>query len=266
MRWVLVFLLLLVGSSAMAREGRVVRVRHEPATLSWGEFSLRTQNRLRLAAEGTAVETLPVMGSAGRILNCGNAGTIDPAGTLLLQAGDAAGTIYSPVAGVDSLDLSRVSFGVFDFGATYPGTMAVDFWSENAFESFVFVVGVDVAIETDPGPGGELYTVDLTPFAIRTSNKVMVLISDASPATDHLILPAGDSSQHCYDGQSFCSVLLDNSTGKLWLYGIFDDQACPDSANGNSLLYDIVVELEVQDVEVTTDETSFGAFRARFRP
>lgn len=255
-------LLLILCTPAFAREGQVAGVRTTPATQAPQAQRLATIEDGRSVAE----QTLPPSGGQslllGPVLNCGNDGTIDAAGTLVLEAGDAAGTAYPPVADVDSLDMAGISFGVIDFGATYPATMAVDFWNRTDGSNWDFVVGVDVIIDTNPGIDGDFYDVDLSSLGLRTNNEVMVLLSDKNPGRDGLVLPAGDSSQSCFDGTDFCSVVLPNASTELFLYGIVDAGACPGAVN-NIQLFDIVVTLEVETI-VENQLDSFGAVKARY--
>ena len=216
---------------AYAREGRIVQLRSTPATQA------PTGQRMDVMAETHAVmdQTLPSLGAQtkllGPVLNCGNDGTIDAAGTLVMDAGDAAGTIFSPVDLADSLDITRVVFGVIDFGAVYPATMAIDFWHRTGDSNWDFVVGIDVAVDTNPGIVGETYDVDVSSLGLRTNNELMVLLSDLNPGRDGLMLPAGDSSQSCFNGTDFCSVILPIASSDLFLYGIVDAEACPGAVN-----------------------------------
>lgn len=261
-------LFLLLTTPVLAREGRITGVRSQAVT------RVPSGQRLETAREGRSVEeqTLPPIGSTmqllGPVLSCGNDGVVDPSGTLVLEAGDAAGTIYAPVAEADSLDILRVLFGAIDFGATYPATMAVDFWHRSGADSWDFVVGIDVAVDTNPGIEGDTYDVDVSALGLRTNNEMMVLLADLNPTRDGLLLPAGDSSQTCFDGSSFCSVVLPNAASELFLYGIVSDQPAPDGCQGVGVndiqLFDIVVEVEVMPVVVPTEEFSFGAIKARF--
>jgi hypothetical protein len=255
-------LILILATPAFAREAKVAQLRSQPATqIPFGQQMTTARDGRAVADQSTGSGVFQTK-LLGPVLNCGNDGVIDAAGTLVLEAGDAAGTVYAPVAGADSLDLATISFGVIDFGATYPATMAVDFWQAVSETDWDFVVGVDVVIDTNPGIDGEIYDVDLSGLGLRTNNQVMVLLSDLNPTRDGLVLPAGDSSQSCFNGTDYCSVVLPNTATSLFLYGITDANTCPSAVN-NILLFDIVVELEV-NVVVENQLDSFGAVKARY--
>jgi len=269
-----VFVLLFLGvfgggflspAPARAREGRVAILRHVPRTAPPSVLVARTLPRARRAAATQTTGASSLLPAVGQILNCGNDGTIDAAGTLALDPLAAAGTIFPALAGVDSLDILSISFGVVDFGAVYPAILAVDIWQETSPASrYEFVAGVDVAIDTDPTPNGENYQVDLSPYGIRTNNHVLVLLVDPAPTSGGYVLPAGDGSPQCYEGCCSCSVVESPLDGKLYLYGISDAQACPAPTWDHSLLFDVVVELTVQDASTPTRQWSFGTVKAGY--
>jgi hypothetical protein len=99
-----------------------------------------------------------------------------------------------------------------------------------------------VDIPTDPGNAGEFYDVDLSPYDIITNKEMMVLLYDGYPDTG-LILPAGDSSQSCFNGSDYCSLVLLPEASSLFLYATNDAEACP-TAEENIRLYDVVVEVD----------------------
>ncbi len=257
-------LLLATGSMARAVELTPDRVRRIPLTAPLPTLSPHPAAHTPWANGTVQGGTASGVADAGRILNCGNDGIIDLDGTLILEAGDAAGTIFSAPADLDSFELAHLSFGVLDYGAAYPGTMAVDFWEETSPELFEFVGGVDVAVDSDPGLAGEILELDLTALELCLHGRVMVLMSDVASTGEGRILPAGDSSPHCYDGTSYCSVQYDASQEELFMYGIPDAQQCPDSTFDHALLFDVVVTLTVQDPDVPTRTETFGSIKARF--
>lgn len=259
----LAFLLLFPAGKASARKASGVRLRSTPATVVPSQLSRQIEARSRPSGEAAA----PGAGSLAisllpRVLNCGSDGMPSIDHTLGLYPTDAAGTIYPPQADTDSLDLKGVSFAVIDGGASYPGTIAVDFYSAIDQDTFGFVTGIDVPILTSPGFSGENYQVDLTSYGIHTGNELLVLLSDPNATMDASIIPAGDSSANCYDGTNACSFLLDGTSGTLYLYGTSDPQACP-SIQDNILLFDLVLEVQI-DTMVPSEAPSFGVLKARF--
>lgn len=262
---VLLFFLLVLGArEAQARQATGVRLRSTPATRVPSSLSSQLETRARLQGETPAASWTPSSVPAQLIsLNCGSDGVPTIDNTLVLFPTDAAGTIYPPQADTDSLDLKGVSFAVFDGGASYPGTIAVDFWSAIDSSSFGFVAGVDVPILSNPGFSGAGYNVDLTPYGIRTGNELLVLMSDPNATLSASIIPAGDSSANCYTSGNSCSVLLDGTSGQLYLYGTTDPDACPSSVD-NILLFDLVLEVQV-DNGVPIEAPSFGVLKATYR-
>lgn len=258
------FLLVLGGREAKARQASGVRLRATPATRAPAQLSSQLEPRSRLQGETPPlIWSSPSTAAQLVSLNCGSDGVPTIENTLVLFPTDAAGTIYPPQADTDSLDLKGVSFAVFDGGATYPGTIAVDFYSAIDSSTFGFVAGVDVPILTNPGFSGAHYEVDLTPYDIRTGNELLVLMSDPNATLSASIIPAGDSSANCYAGGNSCSVLLDGTSGQLFLYGTSDPQTCP-SAVDNILLFDLVLEVQV-DNGVPIEARSFGVLKATYR-
>ncbi len=258
-----VFLSLLAAREAWAREATGVRLRSTPATVVPSQLSRQIAARSRPSGEAAAPSAaFPAISLQPRVLNCGSDGVPSIDHTLGLYPTEAAGTIYPPQADTDSLDLKGVSFAVIDLGASYPGTIAVDFYSAIDQSNFGFVTGVDVPILSNPGFSGENYQVDLTSYNIHTGNELLVLLSDPNATMDASIIPAGDSSANCYDGTNACSFLLDGTSGMLYLYGISDPQACP-SIQDNILLFDLVLEVQI-DTMVPSEAPSFGVLKARF--
>ncbi len=259
----LVFLSLLAAREASARQATGVRLRATPATVVPTHISRQLEARPR-SSSGAAVPGTSSSATSLQplTLNCGSDGVPTIENTLVLFPTDAAGTIYAPQADTDSLDLKGVSFAVFDGGASYPGTIAIDFYSAIDAYNFAFVAGVDVPILSSPGFSGADYQVDLTPYDIRTGNELLVLLSDPNATLSASIIPAGDSSASCYDGGNACSVLLDGTSGQLYLYGTSDPESCP-SAVDNILLFDLVLEVQI-DTGVPVDAPSFGALKARY--
>ena len=256
--------LVLCATATFAHEVTGVRLRTTPATRVPSMTTPLPEARARLSKEPVLPpSTMPVLPTDIRTLNCGDDGVPAAENTLILNPLDAAGTIYAPVADADSLDIQSVSFAVFDGGASYPGTIAVDFWQAAPADQLEFVAGVDVTIDTDPGTQGDTYDVDLSSFGIRTNNELMVLLSDPNASAGKAIYPAGDSSPTCFDGTNFCSVLLDGSGGGLYLYGTTDSSACP-STQTNIILFDVVVEVQVDAVTVGVDTPSFGLLKSRY--
>ncbi len=210
---VLLFIsLVFLTAPALAHEPSGVRLRTTPAARIPALTQMHPEARARLSKEPVLPPmAAPALPADLRALNCGNDGVPSAENTLILNPLDAAGTIYAPQANADSLDIQSVTFAVFDGGADYPGTIAVDFWQAAGADQLEFVAGADVTIPTNPGITGDTYDVDLSSLNIHTNNSLMVLLSDPNAAVGKAIYPAGDSTPSCFNGTDFCSVLLDGS-------------------------------------------------------
>lgn len=255
--------LALLTAPALAHELSGVKLRTTPATRVPSLTQMHPEARERLSKK-PLLAPAPALPNDLRMMNCGNDGVPTAENTLILNPLDAAGTIYAPQTNADSLDIQSVSFAVFDGGADYPGTIAVDFWQAAGADQLEFVAGVDVIIPTNPGIAGDTYDIDLSSLNIRTNNELMVLLSDPNAAPGKAIYPAGDSTPSCYDGTDFCSVLLDGSGGGLFLYGTTDPLACLSPANSYIILFDVVVQVQVDAVMLPVEGPSFGVLKSRF--
>jgi hypothetical protein len=272
-RLALALLFLLAALPAQAREARILNVRTRPVAPVVAPPSTALAARAVLDAEASAGSGGGLSAKAER-LNCGYDGSLDAAGTIILEPGEMAGTLYPPVAGADSLDLVSIGLGCFQFVETggtplgFPRLLGVDVYHAVVADVFEFVVGLDVEIAADPNPLGEFYQVDVQGLGIRTGSEIMVLIGDLDPTPTAWLIPAGDASQRCLEGSNYCSVLLVPETSVssdpgLYLYAVGDPQACP-SAPNNTLLFDVALEVEVNPVTVPARRHGIGRWKAGY--
>jgi hypothetical protein len=254
----------LVASVAMAAPTANVQLRTVPlggeTALS---LSFETAGVAPLQEESQQIPAFSEL-QAAVTLNCQNDNTIDLGNTLVIGPGDLAGVVFSVPAQPKPWLLREASFGLVDYGQTYPATLEFDIYEDDLAGSFQFVVGFTVDVDVSPGLG-DVVTVDISSFAITGSNDILTLYGDAAPSPGGYMLPTGDASPRCMNeaGTNYCAVHVPAGSGTLYLYGVVDATTCFRTSH-NILLFDLVHEIVIDEIPIATERRSWGAVKSRF--
>lgn len=213
---------------------------------------------------GASAKPMTVLGQRAAnkaivVLNCENDNIINLSNTLLISPGDFVGNIFAPPVSPSPFHIREITVGLADFGQLYPANLLVEIYEDDGLGSYQFVTGFTINIPASPG-SGTLYTVDISAFNIILSNEVLTLYGDDAPSEGGYMIPTGDDSSRCFDGNNVCSVHLPAANPGLFIYGI-TDPTCPPN---NIRLFDLTHELGVDEIPVATRPASFGEVKAKF--
>ena len=214
-----------------------------------------------------------ILGDAAKLgvtLNCENDNT--PAAEYTLELDQNAvfgGTVFRVPGNPSPYVMTGISLGVFDLGQTFPATLDVLIFEGAAggggpFESLIaFQVILDAPFGIPPAAA--IIDVAIASLNIVASNDLLVLYGDANPTLGSDIVPAGDSSPRCLSNfDDVCSVVANFAQAQLSGYGVAGLPECASAIN-QMKLFDLVVEVTVDDVAVATERTSWGGVKARYR-
>ena len=261
-------LALLLGAATAVQAATVQRITPKETTLS-----LRLNDRLASEFEilnpGGSPAAFPTSPQkAVTTLNCENDNLLNPSSTLIIDAGDLAGSFFTVPATPTPYRITAVRLGVFSFNAAVPSQLdLVVLEDDGTGDSFNSIAGFTVDLDTAIDSAGEIVDVDLSSFDVTGENDLLILYGDAAGADNALVLPGGDSSARCLVSgggtDNVCSVHLPAGETDLFIYGVIDGTECP-SAPSQILNLDLVVEVDIAPLQVATFTASFGAVKARF--